>query len=263
MDGGCSLVEQKRFSIAKAWRFVWDSTSRNLVFYLAAMLILLLPLNLLYFLQGVLRQRDYSGPLVLANLMSLLVIMVVFSSFIKIGLCFSAGERAGFSDIGAAINHSWRYFLGYILYILIVIAGSIMFIVPGIIWAVKYQFFGYFIIDQGMKPREALTRSGQITEGQKGHIFVFDLLYMIISSALIYPLYFFVSRTASSVVGSVVATFFLIALAYVYQSLLATEDEQGITEAPISSNDNPNESSREIAHPSLNDMSSESFLPVC
>ena len=61
----------------------------------------------------------------------------------------------------------WDYILGSLLYILIVIGGLILLIVPGIIWAIKYQFYGYAIIDKKMNAFDAINESGRITQGHK------------------------------------------------------------------------------------------------
>jgi uncharacterized membrane protein len=61
---------------------------------------------------------------------------------------------------------------------LVMIAGFILLVVPGVVWALKYQFFPWLIVDKNMKGREALIASGKITKGQKGKLFVFWLAEM-------------------------------------------------------------------------------------
>jgi len=50
-----------------------------------------------------------------------------------------------------------------------------MFIIPGIIWALKYVFFGFAIVDKGIGPIDALKLSANLTNGIK-----WDLLILII-----------------------------------------------------------------------------------
>lgn len=56
-----------------------------------------------------------------------------------------------------------------------VVVGLLFLIVPGIYLGLKYQFFGYLIVDRGMGPFEALKESGRLTEGAKTDLFVFWL----------------------------------------------------------------------------------------
>jgi uncharacterized membrane protein len=212
---------QRPFGVGETWRFVLDNVKRNFAYLLMVVLILLLPLNIFYYLQRTYIERR-SGANDLVTFVAFFLVAMVFVAFIKIGLRFAAGEKANLSDLSDALLHYWRYLLGYFLYILILIGGLFLLIIPGIIWAVKYQFFGYFIIDQGMKPVEALKRSGQLTKGRKGYIFVFDLIFIVIEAIVVWPLWF-LSKTASQIVASIAFPLFLIALAYVYRRLLASE----------------------------------------
>ncbi|RJP35291.1 MAG: hypothetical protein C4536_01140 [Actinobacteria bacterium] len=189
---------QKVFTIAEPWRFVLDNAKRNLVYLLMVGLILLLPLNILYYFQRAFMERR-SGVYELATFVAFFLIAMVYVAFIKIGLRFAAAEQANLSDLSDALSYYWRYLLGLFLYSLIFIGGLLLLIVPGIIWAVKYQFFGYFIVDKGMKPVEALTRSGQLTMGKKGQILAFDLVFLAIEAIIVWPLWL-LSKTASQII---------------------------------------------------------------
>ena len=70
----------------------------------------------------------------------------------------------------------WYYILGTILYTLLVFVGLILLVFPGIIWGIKYHYYSFLIVDKGMKPMEALKRSGVITMGYKWHLLGFFLL---------------------------------------------------------------------------------------
>lgn len=51
-----------------------------------------------------------------------------------------------------------------------------MLIIPGIIWAIKFQYYGYFIVDKGLGPIKALEASSNLTDGVKWDLFLFGLL---------------------------------------------------------------------------------------
>lgn len=84
----------------------------------------------------------------------------------------------------------WRYLGGTILFSLIIIGGLILFIVPGIIWGLKYQFALPLIVDKKLTVRDALQTSGKITKGHKGWIFGLMILLGLINIAGILALGF-------------------------------------------------------------------------
>lgn len=91
------------------------------------------------------------------------------------------GAKPPVMDIFSYFNFIWRYFLASTLYGLIMFIGLILLVVPGIIWAVKYSLFSYFIIDKQAKPLEALQLSADATQGIKGQLSLFLLLLLLIN----------------------------------------------------------------------------------
>jgi uncharacterized membrane protein len=68
------------------------------------------------------------------------------------------------------------YIIAAILYGLMVFVGLIFCIVPGIILAIMFMFYGYLIVeDPTLGPTEALSKAQQITKGRLGELFVFGL----------------------------------------------------------------------------------------
>jgi len=204
---------EPRFTIGEAVRFGWDTMKENFAFLIAFIFILWLAQAIPSGLQTWLG-RTNAGPSIIFGVIGFMVGIFVGMAYIKIGLRFTAGEVADFHDLYSAYPHLWNYLVGTILYALIVLGGLILCIIPGIYWGVKYQFFGYFIIDQERTPTNALTRSGQVTQGIKGYLFLFNLaqLGIIILGFL------------ACVVGILAAIpVNVVAHAYVYRKLVATE----------------------------------------
>jgi uncharacterized membrane protein len=68
------------------------------------------------------------------------------------------------------------YIIAAILYGLMVFVGLIFCIIPGIILAIMFMFYGYLIVeDPTLGPTEALSKAQQITKGRLGELFVFGL----------------------------------------------------------------------------------------
>ena len=82
----------------------------------------------------------------------------------KVGALFSQ-YRLFFRYVGAAI-----------LFGLMVFFGVLLFIVPGIYLALKYQFFSELIVDKQLGIMESLRKSGEITEGIKWQLLGFSLV---------------------------------------------------------------------------------------
>jgi uncharacterized membrane protein len=110
------------------------------------------------------------------------------------------------------IHLFFKYLIGDILYGLIIIGGLILLIIPGIIWAIQFQFFGYLIIDKGLGPIEALKKSSKITKGAKWDLFLLGILLVLINIlgalALLVGLFATIPTT-------------MIANAFVYRKLLS------------------------------------------
>jgi len=151
---------------------------------------------------------------------------------IKTTLRLCDQEKARFSDFFSQYHLFFRYLFAIILWGLITWAGTILFIIPGIIWGIKYFFCDYFVIDKKSKSRESLKQSAVITQGVKWQLFVFFITIGLINilSLLPYLISFFVTFPAFMLVldrlflsiGSLIATpITMLATAFVYRKLLA------------------------------------------
>lgn len=79
-------------------------------------------------------------------------------------------------DIKLASN----FFGAIVLWILVVFLGSILFIIPGIILAIKYAFVPYLVLDKKMDIIESFKQSARMTNGYKWKLFVFFFLTSLI-----------------------------------------------------------------------------------
>ena len=112
------------------------------------------------------------------NLLSMFVSM----GMLRIALNIYEGKPVDYEMLFTGWPYFLKYLGGMILYGLICIAGFILLIVPGIIWAIKYQFVPYLILE-GLGPIQAIKRSGVITKGVKLDLFLFGLVLALISIA--------------------------------------------------------------------------------
>ena len=120
------------------------------------------------------------GMPVLFFLLYYLFSLVIGMGFTKILIKLSRDEDAGLSDFFAAAPYIIKYVLGNLLYMLIVVVGILLLVVPGIVWAIKYMYIPYLIIDKGMGPLQAMRASAKMTNGVK-----WDLVGFSMASALL------------------------------------------------------------------------------
>lgn len=174
-------MESKKFTLGEALGFGWQKTKDNLLFLASLVLITLFISWLGGYISGTIAKN--SGSTVISNIIMLgfnIIGMVITLGITKISLNIVDGKPTSYSDLLSQLDKFWKYLLGTILYSLIVIAGFILLIVPGIIWSIKYQWYSYFIVDKGMSPVEALKESAEITNGIKWDLFILNLSVVLV-----------------------------------------------------------------------------------
>lgn len=163
-------------------------------------------------------QQALARPLFLVIILFIAVILfwalnrIIEIGLTKISIKFCDNEKSKFKDLFSHYPLFFKYLFGSILYVLIVFGGMILLIIPGIIWAIKFQFFNYLIVDKGLGPVEALKKSWVITKGAKWNLFVFGLLLALINLIGILCLVIGLFATLPTT---------LVAIAFVYRKLLA------------------------------------------
>jgi len=207
-------MDEKTFSIGDAVGFGWETTKNNLGFLILAVLILWIVSAIPGGLQSPFYMSRGAAAVagIIFSLLSIVVGIFVNMAQIRIGLRFCSGETANFEDLYNEYPKFVDMLIGMILYGLIILAGFILLIIPGIYWAIRYHYVGYLIIDQNMKPVAALKRSGELTRGVWWHL----LGFWIVMWAL----------TMLGIILCCVGLLFttpivIIATAYVYRTLLA------------------------------------------
>lgn len=138
--------------------------------------------------------------------------------FLKFFLTAAREQTTKYEIILSEVNlgKSWRFLVTSFLYALLVIVGTILFIIPGIYFAVKYGLSLYFIVDRDAKIGEAFSLSSQATKGQKWNLLGLGILIILINIvgfiALLYGLLVTIPVT-------------MLASAYAYNKLSSSKSE--------------------------------------
>ena len=147
------------------------------------------------------------------GIVSLAISIVVQVGFTKIILDLHDGKPLNLTHFYSLYHLTLRFLGASILYGLIVMVGFILLIVPGIIWAIKFQFFGFLIVDKGVGVMDSIKKSGLLTEGVKMELFLFGILLALlnIAGAIALGIGLFVTIPTSIMAG-----------VYVYRKLLSS-----------------------------------------
>jgi len=219
-------MDRKDFSIGDAVSFGWQTLKENLGFLVLAMLVIWLIQIVFSGPQSAFWMYGSAGAQVAGAIFSLLSIIVgifVTIATVKIGLRYCDSQKADWPDLVEGYTKFWDVLIGSILYGLLVLAGLILLIIPGIYWAIRYHFFPYLIIDRDMRPVEAIKKSGQMTRGVWWHLFVFWLAAIGIE----------IIGAILCGIGLLFTTpIVLVAVAYVYRTLLSETPVAQVTEGP-------------------------------
>jgi hypothetical protein len=223
-----TIANNEKLSVTDAIAFAWKTwRSRpwfitfvplgiSIFIIIILMAIIVLPMilgsALLIFTKTVLIGNSPSTIFTVISLMlnlifAIVVLYVIFlaESFISIfQLTFLLEVATGkFVSIKETLKKTANYsfvmqFLGgTFAYIFVVLGGLLLFIVPGIIWAIKYTFVPWLIVDKKTGIKEAFKISAEMTNGRKGELFIFSLILgliliipqIIIGSLVFAPLY--------------------------------------------------------------------------
>jgi len=206
----------QKFSRSEAIQFGWNAMKNNLGFFIVILIISGLILGGLDFATRLLQKEDNYNLYVILNIFWWILSIIIEMGLIKIALKFYDKQKNEFSNLFSCYPLLLKYLLSSILYTLIVLTGIIMLVIPGIIWAIKYQFYGYFIVDKNLGPIEALKKSSEITESAKWDLFVFGLLLGGIN--LLGALFLLVGLFATVPTA-------MVAMAFVYRKLLTQKEK--------------------------------------
>ncbi len=205
----------RTISTGEALRFGWKTMKNNLGFFIILLLASGILQNAADILSRLIREpaADYLFQLAGAALST-----VVSIGLIKVSLKFCDNRPGELRDLLVHYRFFFKFLTGYILYGLIVLAGLLLFIVPGIIWSIKFFFFDYFVIDRDYGPIKALKASSEITRGVKLDLFGF---FIVLVGINILGLLFLVVGLFATVPTSMVAT------AFVYRQLASGTEISG------------------------------------
>jgi uncharacterized membrane protein len=206
------MSQESGFSIEQALGFGWRTMTANfgkMLLYLGVPYAVLFALQIathlpFEYIESLKSWKPITtlSDLLLASMFSLIII--------KVGLRVYNDQPLSFGEIMPTGRQIWSYIGASVVVGLTVVAGVILLIVPGIIWGVKRQFFGFAMIDRELGAGDSIKLSCEITKGQVWHLLGWGLLMMVIHIAGLLCL-------VIGVIPAAIVTF--LAQVYIYKQL--------------------------------------------
>lgn len=211
-------MDPKNFSKLAAIKFGFNTTKKNLKFFLPLALIIItinfLPSYLINQIEGGNRSLIF-----LINFLGAVLTTIVSIGFLKISLKFIDNQQTNLADLFSSWNDYLlviKYWLSSVIFGLIVLLGILLLVIPGIIWAIKLQYYSFLIVEKKMGPIEALRLSWQITSGVKWQLFLLGILLGLINLLGVLAL----------VVGLLISIpTTMLAQTYVYRKLVSQQEK--------------------------------------
>jgi uncharacterized membrane protein len=110
---------------------------------------------------------------VLEYLFCVPLLIWVRAGFMATGIRWAAGGEVSLADFFPSLRRTFAFFLGNVVLVLLFVLGCLFLIVPGFLLVLRYLFGPYLMVHRGLSLREAFDLSARMTEGQKGHLFLF------------------------------------------------------------------------------------------
>jgi hypothetical protein len=210
---------KKDFTISESLSFGWDIMKQNLWFFIGILLVS-------WIVTGIPRSiaeqlgEDHAGIAVLFQIIYLFAQTVISIGLITITLTFQKGKKPEFGDLFRFQGKFWRFFFATLLYGLLIVAGFILLIVPGVYWALKYQYVAYCVVDRNASIMDSFRQSAHITESVKWKLLGFGILLGLINILGLICLFIGIFAAAPTT---------MMAYVFVYKKLLEqTPEEMGV-----------------------------------
>ncbi|MEJ2568432.1 MAG: YciC family protein [candidate division WOR-3 bacterium] len=118
---------------------------------------------------------------ILSTVFMFLVVKPMQFGISYLNLKAARGEKIEIKEMFLPFMDFWNVVLAGFLTTLIVVVGTLFFIIPGIIFACKLIFVPYIVMDKKMKATEAIKESWTMTDGHAWTVFGMGLLHPCIT----------------------------------------------------------------------------------
>jgi uncharacterized membrane protein len=108
-------------------------------------------------------------------------VIIVRIGYSKIFLKIYDKEQTKFTDIFQEYRTFWRYLGVSIIFPLLVLAGLLLLVIPGLFWAVRFSFSPLIVIDTRSEPIVSMKESYAITKGNFWRLLLFWVVVCLVN----------------------------------------------------------------------------------
>ncbi len=162
-------MENNNFSISEVVGLGWETTKNNFWLLVGVTLFLIVAGGALNLMAERTPKRA-AGLSFLFSFSGFVLSMLLALGQLKIVLKLAYGEEASFKDLFSCTHLLLRYIGASLLYGVIVAVGLFLFIVPGVLWALKFFFYSYFIVDEEAGIIGSFKKSAALTKGSRWNL---------------------------------------------------------------------------------------------
>jgi len=175
-----SSTLKPHFSKKEAINFGFKVAKENISFFLSVFVVWALLIIVSQALQFNLKLNKQLLLSFIFSLSMLVVNSIIAMGIINICLKFVDGKKPNLKDIIFTKN-LFNFILASIIRNIIIFAGFILFIIPGIIFSIKLQYSEYLIVDKKLDAVSSIKKSWEMTKGVKWNLFLFGVLLGLIN----------------------------------------------------------------------------------
>jgi uncharacterized membrane protein len=234
------MQTNKTFSISEALNYGWETFKKQPMFWIVVLLIMIavsIGLNLFQgivaTLFGVSDSKEVTSadfiPSMIVFITSIIVAVIsmgVQLGSIRIDLDAIENKVLAYSTLFSQFHPTklLKYFVASIIFGFMVGIGLLLFVVPGLYWGIKYQFFTYFIVEKDAGIFESFKLSAEATKDVKTQLLGLSLImfFILILGALVFGVGLFIAVPVVS-----------LAYVYVYKKLQSFESQPAVSAAPV------------------------------
>ncbi|MDZ4834526.1 MAG: hypothetical protein SGJ27_12175 [Candidatus Melainabacteria bacterium] len=114
-------------------------------------------------------------------LLSVALKIILPLGLINIQIRMVNGQSVSSDDFWTPAGRFLAFLCAALIYAWVVSFGLLMFVVPGIIFGIMFQFFPYFIVEHKLGPIQALKASAAITAGAMWELFLLGVMLVFIN----------------------------------------------------------------------------------
>lgn len=182
-------IKTKSFSVGEMYKFSWAEWKKNWLKWIGIMLLVVIIPTIPQTLLMNISEESIVSRILLSLIYIALSVLVNMGAF-TIALKAARQESFEFSDFFSKFHLFSPYFIAELLYVLGITIGLFLFIIPGVIFSLKFNLWPFLVLDRSNKALKALNASDEVTQGAKWDLLLFWIFAVLIN--LVGLVFFFI-----------------------------------------------------------------------